>query len=177
MKSEPEEFSIDDLARVRIEPWSGVRSYFARANLRRMAVGDRVLFYHSSCNPPGAAGTARVVRTGVIDQSQFDRKSPYFDPAATREAPIWDCVEVEFVAKFRHFVPIERMRGDPELAEMMVISKRGMRLSVQPVSEAEFARVVAMSEQAWEPTPKAKPKPKPKATSSRRGRRPGSRPA
>jgi predicted RNA-binding protein with PUA-like domain len=162
MKSEPDSFSIDDLARVRVEPWSGVRNYMARANMRRMQVGDEVLFHHSSCEPPGVAGLARVVRTGVVDETQFDPKSKYFDPRATREQPVWDCVDVEFVARLPHFVPLERMRGDPELAKMMVL-QRGMRLSVQPVTESEYRRIVAMGDQAWEPPPKP-PKPrKPKA--------------
>jgi predicted RNA-binding protein with PUA-like domain len=169
MKSEPDEFSIADLARKRIEPWSGVRSYFARAHMRRMSIGDEVLFHHSSCDPPGVAGLARVVRTNVLDESQFDKQGKYYDPAATREKPIWDCVEVEYVSTLPNFVPIERLRGDPALADMLVL-KRGMRLSVQPVTEAEYLHIVAMAETSWEappkppkpksPTPKTKAKPK-----------------
>src|SRR5262249_9872784 len=97
MKSEPDLFGIDDLARVKVEPWSGVRSYFARAHMRAMTVGDRVLFHHSSVDPPGVAGLAKVVRVGVVDETQFDPKSPYYDAKATRAAPVWDCVDVEFV--------------------------------------------------------------------------------
>jgi predicted RNA-binding protein with PUA-like domain len=169
MKSEPDSFSIADLERVRIEPWSGVRSYFARAHMRKMSVGDEVLFHHSSCDPPGVAGLARVVRTNVLDETQFDPESPYYDPSATREKPIWDCVDVEYVTTFPHFVPIERLRGEPMLEDMLVL-KRGMRLSVQPVTEAEYTRIVAMGDEAWEPPPKppkakakAKPKTKPSA--------------
>jgi len=97
MKSEPEAFGIADLARVKVEPWTGVRSYFARAHMRAMAVGDPVLFHHSNATPPGVAGLARVVRTGVVDETQFDPDSKYYDPKATRDKPIWDCVEVEYV--------------------------------------------------------------------------------
>jgi predicted RNA-binding protein with PUA-like domain len=154
MKSEPEEFSIDDLARVRVEPWSGVRSYMARAHLRKMQVGDEVLFHHSSVDPPGVAGLARVVRTGVLDEKQFDRKSPYFDPKATREAPIWDCVDVEYVATFPHFVSMDRLRAEPACADMLVL-KRGMRLSVQPVAPAEYAAVVALGSTPPPPEPPA----------------------
>ena len=136
MKSEPEEFSIDDLARVRVEPWSGVRNYMARAHMRAMRVGDEVLFHHSSVDPPGVAGLARVVHTGVLDEKQFDRKSPYYDPKATRERPIWDCVDVEYVATFPHFVAMDRLRAEPACAGMLVL-KRGMRLSVQPVTAEE----------------------------------------
>jgi len=143
MKSEPDEFSIDDLARVRVEPWSGVRNFMARFHMRAMRVGDDVLFHHSSVDPPGVAGLARVVRTNVLDEKQFDRKSPYHDPKATREKPIWDCVDVEFVAKLPHFVSMDRMRAEPACAGMLVL-KRGMRLSVQPVTAQEFAAVVAL---------------------------------
>lgn len=143
MKTEPDTFSITDLERVRVEPWSGVRSFFARANMRNMTVGDSVLFYHSSVQPPGVAGLAKVSRVGVVDETQFDPKSPYFDEKATREKPIWDCVDVEFVQVFPHFVTLERLRHDPDLAEMAVL-KVG-RLSVQPVTPEEYARVVEMS--------------------------------
>lgn len=143
MKTEPDTFSISDLERVRVEPWSGVRSFFARANMRNMTVGDSVLFYHSSVQPPGVAGLAKVSRVGVVDETQFDPKSPYFDEKATREKPIWDCVDVEFVQVFPHFVTLERLRHDPDLAEMAVL-KVG-RLSVQPVTPEEYARVVEMS--------------------------------
>jgi predicted RNA-binding protein with PUA-like domain len=143
MKTEPDTFSIADLERVRVEPWSGVRSFFARAHMRNMSVGDEVLFYHSSVQPPGVAGLAKVARIAVVDETQFDPKSPYFDEKATREKPIWDCVDVEFVQVFPHFVTLERLRHDPELAEMAVL-KVG-RLSVQPVTPEEYARVVEMS--------------------------------
>jgi len=149
MKSEPETFSIADLARVRVEPWTGVRSFFARAHMRAMSVGDEVLIYHSNAKPSGAAGLARVVRTGVVDETQFDPKSPYFDEKATREAPIWDCVDVEYVSTFPHLVALDRMRADPELADMVVL-KPG-RLSVQPVREAEYHRVIELGQ--LEPPP------------------------
>src|SRR6187402_2883190 len=143
MKSEPDEFSIDDLERVRVEPWSGVRNYMARAHMRKMRVGDEVLFHHSSVDPPGVAGLARVVRTNVLDEKQFDRESPYHDPKATRERPIWDCVDVEYVGKLPHFVSMDRLRAEPACAGMLVL-KRGMRLSVQPVTPEEYAAVVAL---------------------------------
>jgi predicted RNA-binding protein with PUA-like domain len=143
MKSEPDELSIDDLARVGTEPWTGVRNYAARGFLRAMRVGDAVLFHHSSVQPPGVAGIARVARTGVVDETQFDPRSDYYDPRATRQQPIWDCVEVEWVEKLPHFVSMERMRADPRCADMMVL-RRGMRLSVQPVTAAQYAAVVAL---------------------------------
>lgn len=142
MKTEPDTFSIDDLERVKVEPWTGVRSVFARFHMRAMSVGDEVLFYHSSCEPPGVAGLARVVRTKVVDETQFDPQSPYFDPKATREKPIWDCVEIEFVEKFPYLVSLPHIKADPELANMVLL--RISRLSVMPVEEAEFRRIVEL---------------------------------
>lgn len=152
MKSEPDQFGIADLARVKIEPWTGVRSYFARAHMRAMSVGDAVLFHHSNATPPGVAGLARVVRTGVVDPTQFDPDSQYYDPKATRDQPIWDCVEVEYVATLPHFVAMDRLRGEPSLADMLVL-QRGMRLSVQPVTEAQYETVVALGHTAPPPPP------------------------
>ncbi|HEY0478313.1 MAG TPA: EVE domain-containing protein [Kofleriaceae bacterium] len=164
MKSEPEQFGIADLARVKIEPWTGVRSYFARAHMRAMSVGDAVLFHHSNVTPPGVAGLARVVRTGVVDETQFDPRSKYHDPKATREAPIWDCVEVEYVDTLPHFVPMDRIRAEPALADMLLL-RRGMRLSVQPVTEAEYEAIVALGhtappEPSPEPANAARPAPR-----------------
>jgi predicted RNA-binding protein with PUA-like domain len=144
MKTEPETFSIADLARVGVEPWTGVRSHFAKANMRKMEVGDEVLFYHSSCEPPGVVGLARVAKTGVIDETQFDPASPYFEPRATRDKPIWDCVEVAYVETLPRQVAIAEIRAEPALADMWLL-RRGMRLSVQPVTAAEFKRIVAMA--------------------------------
>ena len=183
MKSEPDSFSIADLERVKVEPWSGVRSYFARAHMRNMSVGDDVLFHHSSCEPPGVAGLARVVRVGVVDETQFDPESPYYDPAAKREAPTWDCVDVEYVKTLPHFVAIWRMRADPDLADMLVL-KPG-RLSVQPVTQAQYERVAALGEipagdppakpkkpkPPKKPKAKAKAKAKPKPKAKKRGRK------
>ena len=155
MKTEPDTFSITDLERVKVEPWSGVRSMFARFHMRAMSVGDLVLFHHSSCNPPGVVGTAKVVRVKVVDETQFDPASPYHDPKATREKPIWDCVDVEYVSTFPHLVSMDRMRSDPALADMAVL-KIG-RLSVQPVREHEFHRVVELGQiEPPPPAPKVK---------------------
>ena len=162
MKSEPDEFSIDDLARVRVEPWSGVRNFMARFHMRAMQVGDLVLFHHSSVDPPGVAGLARVVRTNVLDEKQFDRKSPYHDPRATREKPIWDCVDVEYAATFPHFVSMDRMRAELACASMLVL-KRGMRLSVQPVTAQEYAAVVALGSTPPAEAPAAEAKAKSKS--------------
>jgi predicted RNA-binding protein with PUA-like domain len=156
MKTEPETFSMDDLERVKVEPWTGVRSMFARFHMRNMSVGDDVLFYHSSCEPPGVAGLARITRTKVVDETQFDPTSKYFDEKATREKPIWDCAEVEFVSRLPRFVPLWEIRAEPMLADMPLL-KKGMRLSVQPVTEEQFKRIVAMADEPAPPEPPPKP--------------------
>jgi predicted RNA-binding protein with PUA-like domain len=161
MKSEPETFGIDDLARVRVEPWTGVRNFQARNHMRAMQVGDEVLFHHSNATPPGVAGLARVVRTGVVDETQFDPKSPYFDPTASRDEPRWDCVDVEFVEKFPRYVSLDELRETPGLEDMLLL-RRGMRLSVQPVTAAEFKVIVKLGH-AKPAATAAAPKPKPAA--------------
>ncbi len=160
MKSEPESFSIDDLQRVKVEPWSGVRSMFARMHMRAMSVGDRVIFYHSNATPPGAAGLATVERTAVIDETQFDPKSQYFDPKASREKPIWDCVDVRFVEKFPTYVSLPQLRADGALADMVLL-KPG-RLSVQPVAEGEYHHIVELGHSDPPPLPPKQPKKQPK---------------
>jgi len=157
MKTEPEEFSIADLARKGSEPWTGVRSMFARFHMRNMTIGDCVLFYHSSCDPPGVAGLAKVAKTGLVDESQFDPASKYFDETSKREAPKWDCVEVEYVSTFANLVALERIRSDRMLRHMVLL--RQGRLSVQPVSEDEYQHILVLAETPWEPPPKPKKKP------------------
>jgi predicted RNA-binding protein with PUA-like domain len=139
MKSEPDEFSIDDLAAApkQTTPWFGVRNYQSRNYMRdHMKVGDGVLFYHSSCAVPGIAGIAKVASKAHPDDSQFDRKSEYYDPKAKREDPRWMLVDVKLAKKTR-VMPLDEMRAYPELAGMVTL-KRGNRLSITPVSAAEW---------------------------------------
>lgn len=143
MKSEPDEFSIEDLARApkTTTPWFGVRNYQARNYMRdAMKVGDGVLFYHSSCEVPGIAGVAKVASTSYPDASQFDRKSPYFDPKSKREEPRWLLVDVALARKTR-LMPLDEMRSYPQLANMVAL-KRGNRLSITPVSAAEWSFIL-----------------------------------
>ncbi len=102
-----------------------------------MQVGDEVLFYHSSCEVPGVYGLATVSKPALPDPSQFDKKSEYYDPKATKEKPNWFCVEVKFAEEFKTPFTLEQLKADKHLTTMLVI-KRGMRLSVQPVTETEF---------------------------------------
>jgi predicted RNA-binding protein with PUA-like domain len=161
MKTEPETFSISDLERVRIEPWTGVRNYVARNHMRAMQVGDEVLIYHSSCEPPGVAGLARVVETGVLDATQFDPESPYYDPRSTPEKPLWDCVKVEYVQTLPRVVSLAELRAEKALGKMLLFT--WSRLSVMPVLPAQYARIIEMS---------ARPPVAPPARPARR-RRPG----
>ena len=145
MKSEPDVFGVDDLAaRVKkTEPWNGVRNYQARNFMRDdMKRGDLVFFYHSSCPQPGIAGIMKVSRNAYPDETQFDEHSEYFDPKATRDNPRWHNVDVTLVRKTR-LVGLEELRSHPELASMLVL-KRGNRLSITPVTEAEWQFVMSI---------------------------------
>lgn len=144
MKSEPEVYSIDDLERDGKTDWTGVRNFKARNYLREMQVGDQVVFYHSNADPPGAAGIAEVCALAHRDRLQFDPKSDYFEPKATKEKPYWYCPDVKFVAKFRRFVPLEELREDARLQGMLLTSGKASRLSVQPMDKAHFDRVVEL---------------------------------
>jgi len=145
MKSEPEEASIDHLATAPQQslPWTGVRNYQARNFMRdAMQPGDGVLFYHSSCPQPGVAGIARVASAAQPDPTQFDANSPYFDAKSRPEAPRWLMRDVALVRKTR-LLPLTEMRSAPALAGMRVL-QRGNRLSITPVTPAEWRAVLAL---------------------------------
>ena len=139
MKSEPVEFSIDDLVRARGQatPWFGVRNYQARNFMRdEMRIGDRAFFYHSSCPDPGVAGIVEISRLAYPDPTQFDPKSPYYDAKSTRETPRWVHVDVKLVTKTR-LVTLPMLRATRGL-EQMVTLRPGTRLSITPVTPAEW---------------------------------------
>jgi predicted RNA-binding protein with PUA-like domain len=146
MKSEPSECSIDDLARAPCQtvPWIGVRNHQARNFMRDdMRVGDRALFYHSSCPQPGIAGLVEVSRTAYPDESQFDPSSPYFDARATRETPRWVNVDVKLLRKTR-LIGLPEMRQTSVVSDMQTL-RRGNRLSITPVSADEWAAVLDLA--------------------------------
>ncbi|MEO5701942.1 MAG: EVE domain-containing protein [Casimicrobiaceae bacterium] len=144
MKSEPDEFSIDDLAAAGTTPWFGVRNYQARNYMRdAMASGDRALFYHSSCPEPGVAGICEVCTAAYPDATQFEPASPYHDPKSTRVAPRWVNVDVRFVEKTR-LVTLPELRDAPRLAGMRTL-QRGNRLSITPVTAAEWKVVLELA--------------------------------
>jgi predicted RNA-binding protein with PUA-like domain len=148
LKSEPDVFGIDDLARApkRTTGWEGVRNYQARNMLRDdFRKGDRGFFYHSSCAVPGVAGIVKVVRAAYPDPTQFDPKSEYHDPASTRESPRWFCVDVRLEMRFEPVITLPELREHASGAlRDMIILKRGNRLSVTPVSAAEWRCIVAL---------------------------------
>ncbi len=140
MKSEPDECSIDDAlaAPKRSVPWTGVRNYQARNYMRdQMRVGDGVLFYHSSCPEPGIAGLAEIASAPYPDPTQFDRRSKYYDAASRREEPRWVLVDVKARRKTR-LIPLAELRAQAQLTDMAVL-RRGNRLSITPVTPAEWA--------------------------------------
>lgn len=143
LKSEPDVYSFDDLwrAKGRRTAWEGVRNYQARNLMRdRMRAGDGVVFYHSSAEPPGVAGFAEVASPAYADPTQFDPLSDYHDPRSDPDSPAWVAVDVRAVERAVRFVPLAALRAAPELARMAVL-QRGNRLSVQPVTPAEWRAV------------------------------------
>jgi predicted RNA-binding protein with PUA-like domain len=152
LKSEPDVFSIEDLARApgKTTFWDGVRNYQARNLLRdEMQPGDGVLFYHSSADPPAAAGTASVVRAGSPDPSQFEPTSNHYDPDSAREAPRWFGVDIRWESTFARSVPLDELRRTPGLSKMVLLQKS--RLSVQPVASDEWKIIVKLGGRARTP--------------------------
>jgi predicted RNA-binding protein with PUA-like domain len=143
MKSEPDVFSIDDLKRVGTEHWDGVRNYQVRNMLRDdFRKGDLAFFYHSNCKTPGIAGIMSVTRTAYPDLTAFDPGSRYYDPKSTPDTPRWYMVDVKFKRKLKRVIPLETLKSDPELQDMPLV-KRGNRLSIVPVTEIQWHRILS----------------------------------
>ena len=144
MKSEPNVYSIDQLRKEGTACWEGVRNYQARNFMRDdMKEGDLVFFYHSNVKPTGIVGLAQVVKEAYPDHFAWDKNSKYFDKKSSPENPRWFMVDVGFVEKWKEPVTLEQLKKDPTFEEMLV-TKPGMRLSIQPVEEAHFNRIVAL---------------------------------
>ncbi|MFM9073532.1 MAG: EVE domain-containing protein [Cyanobium sp.] len=143
MKSEPEAYSISDLQREGTTLWDGIRNYQARNFMRAMAVGDRAFVYHSNATPPGIVGLMEVIETGLVDPSQFDPESKYFDPKSPRDAPRWDCVRLRYVRTFEELLSLEALRQSFNEEELAVV-RRGNRLSILPVPEASAQRLYGL---------------------------------
>jgi predicted RNA-binding protein with PUA-like domain len=151
LKSEGTCYSIDDIKKDKVTPWTGIRNYQARNHMRDdMKVGDLALFYHSSSEPTGVFGVVKVISKAHADQTALDPKDEHYDPKAIMDQlagkdPTWVCVDVEFVKKFKNPVLLTDIKKDKNLKNMLV-AKQGMRLSVMPVEEKHFKEVVKMGE-------------------------------
>ena len=146
MKTEPEEFSIDDLERVGTEPWTGIRNYQVRNWIRdRMAVGDGVLVYHSNCAEPGIVGIGEIVSDAFPDETQFDPDSDYHDPKSTRDQPRWLARDVRYVRRLAKPVTLARMRATPALEGFQLLA-RGNRLSILDVGPDQLATLFALEQ-------------------------------
>lgn len=144
LKSEPSVFGIQDLERDQTTVWDGVRNYQARNYLKQMQLGDHAFFYHSNTDPPGIVGLSQIVETQVVDPSQFDPASDYWDPKATPEAPRWFTVKVGFVCQFAQILSLDQLRQSFTEEELVVV-KRGTRLSVMPVETSIAHRILALA--------------------------------
>lgn len=145
IKSEPDVFSIDDLKKVGVTGWEGVRNFTARNSMRdEMKEDELVLFYHSNGDPSGVAGLAKVHGAPLPDPTQFQKKSEYYDATSRKDAPRWVMRQFAFVERFAQLIPLEVLKADPKLAGMPLLAK-GQRLSVQPVSPPHFARVLELA--------------------------------
>lgn len=145
MKSEPDVYSIDDLERDRNEIWDGIRNYQARNFLKSMTVGDKAFFYHSNTKPPGIAGLMTISEKMVVDPTQFDQASKYYDPKSTPEDPRWHTVTVTYVETFGHYISLNELKDNFEPDELQVV-KRGNRLSVMPITEPVAQRILNLAD-------------------------------
>ena len=144
MKSEPDAYGIDDLERDRMEPWDGIRNYQVRNMIRDdMRIGDQAIFYHSSCKEPGAVGIMKIASGAYPDPTQFDRRSRYFDEKSTEDEPRWLLVDVAFERRLKRTITLKELKENPRLDDF-VLTKRGNRLSIFPVSKKHWREVLRM---------------------------------
>ena len=140
MKSEPDAYSIDTLKSDEVTLWDGIRNYQARNYMRKMNKGDKVFFYHSNCNPPGIVGLMEVIDLNIVDPTQFNRSSKYYDSKSKPESPRWDCVKVKFVSKSKKILSLPELKIQFSQDELLVV-KKGNRLSILPV-RADVAKIL-----------------------------------
>jgi predicted RNA-binding protein with PUA-like domain len=144
MKSEPDVFSIDDLAKAGREQWDSIRNYQARNMMRDdMRIGDEIFFYHSSCKEPGVVGIAKVASKPYPDPTQFNKKSNYFDATSDKENPRWLLVDVEFVRKLSRNISLTEIKAEKSLADM-ILARKGNRLSIMPVEKKHWSKVLSL---------------------------------
>ena len=134
MKSEPDAYSIDTLKSDGVTLWDGIRNYQARNFMRKMAIGDKVFFYHSNCNPPGIVGLMEVIDLNIIDPTQFQKESKYYDPKSSYEKPKWDCVKVKYLFNANNFISLHELKNLFNEEELLLV-KKGNRLSIIPIEK------------------------------------------
>ena len=137
MKSEPDVYGINELKKEVFTLWDGIRNYQARNFMRSMNIGDKAFFYHSNCKPPCIVGIMEVAKTGLVDPSQFDQNSKYYDKKSSKENPRWDCVQMKYIGKFQNAISLEELRNIYTPEKLQVV-RRGNRLSIMPI-EATIA--------------------------------------
>ena len=149
MKSEPDVFGIDHLAKMpgQTEHWDGVRNYQARNFMREMKKGDEIFFYHSNCDEPGIVGIAKVTKEAYPDHSAFDPESKYYDPKSDPDNPRWFMVDVQLIRKFKRVIGLQELKTHPFLAEMLIM-RRGNRLSVTPISKKHWDYILKLEAKA-----------------------------
>ena len=140
MKSEPDAYSIDSLKEDGVTLWDGIRNYQARNFMRKMVKGDKVFFYHSNCKPPGIVGLMEVIDLNIIDPTQFDKESKYFDPKSSPEKPRWDCVKVKFIFKAIKILSLPELKILFNEEELLLV-KKGNRLSIIPIKQ-DIAKLI-----------------------------------
>ena len=140
MKSEPDAYSIDTLKKDGVTLWDGIRNYQARNFMRSMAKKDKVFFYHSNCKPPGIVGLMEVIDLKIVDPTQFDKHSKYFDPKSKPENPRWDCVKVKYISKSKKILSLPELKNLFNEDELLVV-KKGNRLSIVPIKD-EVAEII-----------------------------------
>jgi len=145
MKNEPEDYSIDDLAKDKTEPWDGIRNYQVRNMIRdEMRIGDNAFFYHSNCEIPGIYGQMTICKEAYVDHTAFDKKAKYYDPRSKIEAPRWLMVDVEFKKKFNKIVSLKELKSFNELSQMRVV-QRGNRLSITKLEKKEWDFIIKLT--------------------------------
>lgn len=144
MKSEPDVYSIDDLARDKREPWDGIRNYQARNMMRDdMEIGDEVFFYHSNCKEPGIVGIMKVASKPYADPTQFDKKSKYYDPKSTADNPRWVLVDVKYVRKLKRNITLAELKETKGL-DGLILTRKGNRLSIMPVEKKHWNKILGL---------------------------------
>ena len=140
MKSEPDAYSIDDLEKDGVTLWDGIRNYQARNFMRKMAIGDKVFFYHSNCKPPGIVGLMEVIDLNIVDPTQFQKGEKYYDPKSNVDKPKWDCVKLKFLFKADKFISLHELKTLFNEEELLLV-KKGNRLSIIPV-KTKIAKLI-----------------------------------